>query len=620
MRKKMAWLIVMVLLFNMSTFAVTPDYDDYRPEEQIADYYQQWKDGNHFDENGDRLPAPGYVQEFLLPEIHRLPGEKKGSNMGAVVVMVPNGTADELPGDYCVSTDEAMGYGMIIAALMNDQALFDDLYRVVSYYDNFKYVGENEDQPLWNTHLTSWAIPAKPGQDWFESDYFKGLPEEVQEEWQNDGVQYDPLYLEDTDIKESVIVGEIRSEDNCSGSAMDGELDIAYALYLAHDRFEDADTTFYLEAGRNRFKAVFEEIIIPYGTHTHPDGTETLLLPTGDYFTTYEVEGQEVTAALTRPCDWMLSHIRTFYNDTGYEPALKLIEDTYAQADLIKNDTTGFVADFYKWVPGEEKDSLQPAEDEIANEWLTDYFYMNSARYPFRQVMDYLHYQVEDGFNNVTPILEYLYDKHGFQEDEDFWYYPYAGYTLEGEPHEYTMWKNPPLNVGLYTTAFASEDYQNFVNKGWEDMAYSFTSRYDDWSENGLGLDPYHSGYFGDTWNLLGLLTVSGQWQAPVIHTPEDTWAPQTSYVKGDQVVFQGVTYACLQSHTAFAHWKPTVVPALWIRIKDDQEVSQWHKNIQYVVGDYVDYNNKTYQCLYKHVSNNAWTPDRTHTFWQLLE
>ncbi|MBN2796549.1 MAG: hypothetical protein JXR88_14160 [Clostridia bacterium] len=616
MKKIIAWLLVCTLCFQMATFAATPDSEDYNPEEQILDYYEQWKNGNHYDVNGELREAPGYVQSFLLPESHRLPGELEGSNLGAVVVMVPNGTPEELPGDYCVSTDEAMGYGMIIAALMEDQELFDDLYRVVSYYDNFKWVGENEDQPLWEENLTSWAIPAKPGKNWFETDYFKALTDEAKEEWMNDGVQYDPLYLEGTTIKESVIVGEPKNEENCSGSAMDGELDIAYALYLAHDRFETADTTFYLDAARNRFKALFEGIIIPYGTHIHPDGTETLLLPTGDYFSSYEVDGVEITAALTRPCDWMMSHIRTYYNDTGYEPALKLIEDTYKEAFLIKNETTGFMADFYKWVPNGDQDILVPAEDEVANEWLTDYFYMNSARYPFRQTMDTLHYGDQRGLELSLPILEYFYETYGFDEEEDFWNYPYAGYSLDGIPHEDTMWKNQPLNDSLYVTAYATESYQDFLNWGWDDMAYNFTSRYDDWSENGLGVDPYHSGYFGDTWNLLGLLTVSGIWTTPIIHKDDDTWMKDQHYNLEDEVIYKGVHYICVQSHESRFYWIPSMVTALWERKMTDQIVTTWYPQIRYEINDLVEFKGQLYKCVFSHLSYSHWTPDTTPFLW----
>ncbi len=599
-----------------------PNHDDYNPDEQIKAYYEMWKDGNHYNADGTKVEKPGYVQSFRLPEVVRLPGEAIGSDLGSVVVMVPNGTPDELPGEYCVSTDEAMGYGMIIAVLMDDQELFNELYRVIDYYDSFKYLDEDETEELRLDHLTSWAIAAKPGIDWFETDYFKGLTPEAQQEWRDNGVQYDPLYEVGTEIKESIIVGETNSKENLSGSAMDGELDIAYALYLAHSKWEtESSSQFYLEGARNRFYAMFEYLIEEYGTHTNADGTDTLLLPVGDYFKTYEVDGVEVKSALTRPCDWMNSHIRAFYNDTGYEKALELIENTYEQSDLIENEVTGFVPDFLKWIPSTDggKDTIVPAEDDLANEWLADHFYMNSSRYPFRQVMDYIHYGDTRGLDNAVEILDYLYEKHGFSAEEDFWSLPYAGYELDGTPQEDCMWKNPPLNAGLYTAAVASnnEKYQYFVNQGWSDLVYTFTSRFDDWGQNGLGIDPSHSGYFGDTWQLMAMLTISGEWKAPVVHTAIGTdWEVGVKYTKGDTILFDNDTYVCLQDHTALSNWIPTEVPALWAKVKPVGEVVTWDIYIQYTKGDLVEFEGKIYNCLQSHTAYYGWTPAAVPSLW----
>ncbi|KIQ64930.1 dioxygenase [Kitasatospora griseola] len=44
------------------------------------------------------------------------------------------------------------------------------------------------------------------------------------------------------------------------------------------------------------------------------------------------------------------------------------------------------------------------------------------------------------------------------------------------------------------------------------------------------------------------------------------TWQVGTSYKVGDQVTYNGVTYVCIQAHTAFAGWEPPNVPALWSR------------------------------------------------------
>lgn len=45
------------------------------------------------------------------------------------------------------------------------------------------------------------------------------------------------------------------------------------------------------------------------------------------------------------------------------------------------------------------------------------------------------------------------------------------------------------------------------------------------------------------------------------------TWAAGTAYKPGDVVTYNGISYRCLQAHTAIAGWEPPNVPALWARV-----------------------------------------------------
>ncbi|WP_248960240.1 lytic polysaccharide monooxygenase [Sphaerisporangium perillae] len=53
----------------------------------------------------------------------------------------------------------------------------------------------------------------------------------------------------------------------------------------------------------------------------------------------------------------------------------------------------------------------------------------------------------------------------------------------------------------------------------------------------------------------------------PTSTKPGGTWAAGQAYRTGDRVTYAGVTYQCLQSHTAIAGWQPPNVPALWRRL-----------------------------------------------------
>lgn len=41
-------------------------------------------------------------------------------------------------------------------------------------------------------------------------------------------------------------------------------------------------------------------------------------------------------------------------------------------------------------------------------------------------------------------------------------------------------------------------------------------------------------------------------------------WAIGVAYQVGDKVTYQGVSYSCVQAHSAQAGWEPPNVPALW--------------------------------------------------------
>ncbi|KAF2276155.1 uncharacterized protein EI97DRAFT_467385 [Westerdykella ornata] len=47
-------------------------------------------------------------------------------------------------------------------------------------------------------------------------------------------------------------------------------------------------------------------------------------------------------------------------------------------------------------------------------------------------------------------------------------------------------------------------------------------------------------------------------------------WQPQTVYKIGDQVIYDNVTYVCIQAHTSLVGWEPPMTPALWVRVIKD--------------------------------------------------
>jgi len=63
---------------------------------------------------------------------------------------------------------------------------------------------------------------------------------------------------------------------------------------------------------------------------------------------------------------------------------------------------------------------------------------------------------------------------------------------------------------------------------------------------------------------LLGLLVGATAVSAAPEHAERGPWAANVSYVIGDTVTYNGLTYQALQSHTSLTGWEPPNVPALW--------------------------------------------------------
>lgn len=89
-------------------------------------------------------------------------------------------------------------------------------------------------------------------------------------------------------------------------------------------------------------------------------------------------------------------------------------------------------------------------------------------------------------------------------------------------------------------------------------------------------------------------------------------WKENVNYVVGDRVLYSGVLYKVLQSHTSQTDWAPDVAASLFAKvlIPDVNVIPEWEQpnsTNPYMIGDKVTYNGKTYASI---VDNNVWAPD----------
>ncbi|QIW20776.1 glycosyl hydrolase family 8 [Bacillus thuringiensis] len=270
------------------------------------------------------------------------------------------------------------------------------------------------------------------------------------------------------------VVADSKKAQGHFDSATDGDLDIAYSLLLAHKQWGSNGTVNYLKEAQDMITKGIKASNV----------TNNNRLNLGDWDSKNSLD--------TRPSDWMMSHLRAFYEFTGDKTWLTVINnlyDVYTQFSNKYSPNTGLISDFVV------KNPPQPAPKDFLDEsQYTNAYYYNASRVPLRIVMDYAMYGEKRSKVISDKVSSWIQNKTNGNPSKIV-----DGYQLNGS------------NIGSYPTAvFVSpfiaasttkSDNQKWVNSGW------------DWMKN------KKESYFSDSYNLLTMLFITGNWWKPV---PED--------------------------------------------------------------------------------------------------
>lgn len=95
---------------------------------------------------------------------------------------------------------------------------------------------------------------------------------------------------------------------------------------------------------------------------------------------------------------------------------------------------------------------------------------------------------------------------------------------------------------------------------------------------------------------------------APAVY---QTWTAGDEYAADQRVLYNGVLYKVLQTHTAQTGWEPTAAPSLFAKvlIPDAATIPAWEQpdsTNTYQTGDTVTHNGRTWVST---VDNNSWEP-----------
>ncbi|TCW58103.1 chitosanase [Bacillus thuringiensis] len=270
------------------------------------------------------------------------------------------------------------------------------------------------------------------------------------------------------------VVADSKKAQGHFDSATDGDLDIAYSLLLAHKQWGSNGTVNYLKEAQDMITKGIKASNV----------TNNNRLNLGDWDSKNSLD--------TRPSDWMMSHLRAFYEFTGDKTWLTVINnlyDVYTQFSNKYSQNTGLISDFVV------KNPPQPAPKDFLDESeYTNAYYYNASRVPLRIVMDYAMYSEKRSKVISDKVSSWIQNKTNGNPSKIV-----DGYQLNGS------------NIGSYPTAvfvspfiaasITDSNNQKWVNSGW------------DWMKN------KRESYFSDSYNLLTMLFITGNWWKPV---PED--------------------------------------------------------------------------------------------------
>lgn len=270
------------------------------------------------------------------------------------------------------------------------------------------------------------------------------------------------------------VVADDKKAQGAFGSATDGDLDIAYALILAHLQWTSNGSIHYF----NEAKAIIEAL-------ETANITLSKRLNLGDW--------QSKSTSATRPSDWMTAHMQLFHTASGKKIWLDLRNNAYDLVEALQANyaaTTGLLPDF-AW-----DNPIKPVNPDFLEGPNDGNFYYNACRVPLRLILDYAHNDEPRAKIALERMMDWIIiqtsNKPALVK---------AGYSLRGEVLPGSNYFDAVFVAPLVAAAISDEKYQHFLTAGWPLLTRS------------------KSNYFADTINLLCQLGISGNWWAPKLQS-----------------------------------------------------------------------------------------------------
>ncbi len=251
-------------------------------------------------------------------------------------------------------------------------------------------------------------------------------------------------------------------------NAMDGDLDIALALLMAHRQWGSAGAWNYLQEGRNTIAAL-------KSWNMKPDGT------------TKGLRGANVN----RTSDYMVGHFRAFEAVTGEQLWGRAVDRAYQLADKMQKNFSpgvGLLPDFVMDTDGDAAPSSGYLGDGNDKEGL---FWWNACRSPWRFASDYV-LSGDARFAELTGRMIDFFQGASGGDPVNIG----TGYALDGS--QLTGGNSPAYLAPLCAGACVDARFQPFLDALWHWNASHLTT-----------------GYYDGEIQLLSLAVASGNWWTP---------------------------------------------------------------------------------------------------------
>jgi endo-1,4-beta-D-glucanase Y len=264
-----------------------------------------------------------------------------------------------------------------------------------------------------------------------------------------------------------------------NNSATDADMDIAYALLLAHRQWGSAGKINYSKEAQSIIKNLYEHVV----------NQNTFHILLGDW-----VDEESNKYNGTRTSDFMCNHFEVFNKATKNTGWLKVNNACYTLLEKIQQDESPKTALFPDFIE-DVNEHPTPAQSHYLESKHDGEFFYNACRVPFRIGLHALLNNNEKasklmiGFNRFMINLT---DKDPQRIE--------TGYFLNGD-----ALKKTELNSSAFVGGIAIAGMLDKQNQAWLNDTYNVL----------LLQQIQHHGYYDNTLKMLYLIVLSGNWWSP---------------------------------------------------------------------------------------------------------